>query len=54
VTAAEIREQVIESRRAQGLPDHVVDERFLADLARAILAPEALAARAPQGGGPDA
>jgi hypothetical protein len=36
-TRAQIAEQVRASRRDQGLDDHVTDERFLADLAAAVL-----------------
>jgi hypothetical protein len=32
-----IREQVAESRRAQGLPETVTDDQILADLAREVL-----------------
>jgi len=35
--AAAVRTQVVESRRAQGLPDHVAAERFLDQLAREVL-----------------
>jgi hypothetical protein len=33
----EVRRQVKASRRAQGLPEHVVAERFLDELAREVL-----------------
>jgi hypothetical protein len=38
MTLAETRAQVVESRRAQGLPDHVTAEMFLYRLAREVLA----------------
>jgi hypothetical protein len=38
MTPAEIRAQVVESRLAQGLPDHVTAETFLGQLAREVLA----------------
>jgi hypothetical protein len=38
MTPAEICAQVVQSRRAQGLPDHVTAELFLDQLAREILA----------------
>lgn len=38
MTPAEIRAQVIASRRAQGLPDHVQDATLLAELAAAVVA----------------
>jgi hypothetical protein len=34
---ADIRAQVVESRRAQGLPDHVTAETFLYQLATEVL-----------------
>jgi hypothetical protein len=33
-----VRDQVVTSRRAQSLPDHVTADRFLDDLAREVLA----------------
>jgi hypothetical protein len=33
----EVRAQVAESRRRQGLPEHIQDPRFLAELAAAVL-----------------
>jgi hypothetical protein len=38
MTPAEVRAQVVESRRAQGLSDHVTAETFLDQLAREVLA----------------
>jgi hypothetical protein len=38
MTLAEIRAQVVDSRRAQGLPDHVTAETVLDQLAREVLA----------------
>jgi hypothetical protein len=37
MTPAEIRRQVAESRRAQGLPEHVAADRFLDELAAEVL-----------------
>jgi hypothetical protein len=34
---AEVRRQIAESRRAQGLPEHVAARQFLDDLAREVL-----------------
>lgn len=36
MTAAEIRAQVVASRRAQGLTDHLTDPALLAELAAAV------------------
>jgi hypothetical protein len=38
MTPAKIRAQVVASRRAQGLPDHIADQAFLDLLAGHILA----------------
>jgi hypothetical protein len=35
--SAQVRAQVAESRRRQGLPEHIQDPRFLADLAAMVL-----------------
>jgi hypothetical protein len=40
MNAARVRDQVLASRRAQGLPDHVPAGRFLEELAAEVLAGE--------------